>query len=274
MPDADFRLLEFLLLFAFIGVVSGFASGLFGIGGGIMRIPIFILLFPPFGIHGTNEMKVAAATSLALAVPSSILSMRKHAALGNFNWSYYRAWGAGLMVGVGIGILVTPLMSEFALKIAFLIFVILMILYFGSPLQSKSLSTRPLQGIGKAAASIGIGGYCTSIGIAGGSLATPVMKLFGSPMTKALALGSGTSAIISSLGMAGGIYNGWGVQDRPAWSLGYVDLLIFAVMLPGAVLLPGLGVGAANQMNPNRLRKIYAGFLSLIAASVVWHLFS
>jgi len=267
-------MLEFLLLFAVIGAASGFASGLFGIGGGIMRIPVFVLLFPPFGIHGEYEMKVAAATSLALAVPASLLSMRKHAALGNFDWSYYRTWVIGLCLGVVGGIAITPLMPEVALKIAFLIFVLLMIVYFATPLQTKMLSQEPLHGPGKAAASMGIGCYCTCIGIAGGSLAAPLMKIFGNPLTKALAIGSGTSAIVSTLGMAGGIFNGWEVAGRPNWSLGFVDLLIFAVMLPGALLFPGWGVEVAHRMNPDWLRKIYAGFLSLIAMSMLWHLLS
>ena len=68
MPPYDFQLIGYLLLFALIGVVSGFSSGLFGIGGGIVRIPIFVMLFPLIGIHGSHEMQVAAATSLAFEI--------------------------------------------------------------------------------------------------------------------------------------------------------------------------------------------------------------
>jgi uncharacterized membrane protein YfcA len=80
------------------------------------------------------------------------------------------------------------------------------------------------------------------------------------------------SALVAFFGMVGGIWNGWGVGGRPAWALGYVDSLLVAVMLPGAVLLPALGVGVANRMSPGALRKWYAAFLALIAVSMVTHL--
>lgn len=272
MPPDDFRLIEYLLLFAVIGAASGFASGLFGIGGGIMRIPIFVILFPLFGIHGLHEMQVAVATSLSLAVPSAIISVRKHTRLGHFDTAYFRTWAIGLVLGVLVGIFVGPHLPQLALKMAFLVFVILMIVYFGFLPEKLMLAQNPPTGLPKMGLAGGVGAYCVSIGIAGGSFAAPLLKLMGAPMTFALGIGSGTSAVVSAVGMLGGIWNGWGVADRPAWALGYVDMLIFAVMLPGAVLLPSLGVGLAHGMNPLVLRRIYAGFLVLIAGSMIAHL--
>ena len=55
--------------FALVGLVSGFASGLFGVGGGIVRIPIFIYLLPLLGVAHPVLMHVAVGTSMALVLP-------------------------------------------------------------------------------------------------------------------------------------------------------------------------------------------------------------
>ena len=272
MPSDDFQLIEYLFLFALIGTVSGFASGMFGIGGGIMRIPIFVILFPLFGIHGSHEMQVSVATSLTLAVPSSLIAVLKHRRLGHLDAEYFWKWGMGLLAGVVIGIAAGSHLPQLALKIAFLVFVLLMIVYFAVLPEELTIFREPPLGLARIGLAGGVGAYCVSIGIAGGSLATPVLKLCAMPMTRALAIGSGSSALVASFGMIGGIWNGWGVDGRPVWAVGYVDSLLVAVMLPGALLFPALGVGVANRMNASLLRKLYAGFLGLIAISMVTHL--
>ena len=54
-------------VFALVGLGSGFVSGLFGIGGGIVRIPLFVYLLPLFGVAQSVMMHVAVGTSMALA---------------------------------------------------------------------------------------------------------------------------------------------------------------------------------------------------------------
>jgi uncharacterized protein len=271
MNPGEFRLVEYLVVFFILGGVGGFASGLFGIGGGIVRIPIFALLFPAFGVHGGMEMHVAAATSLALAVPSGILALRKHKRLGNFDPAYFRTWALGLLVGVFVGLAISHYASTGFLKIAFIVFLLLMAVYFGLVpdrfVVSHGLPTGPVKGVLSGC----IGAYCVMIGIAGGSLAAPVLKLFSMPMARALAIGSGTSMVVSAVGTVGGIWNGRNVPGRPEWAFGYIDVLVLLVMLPGVLFVTPLGVGVGSRMNARNLKYAYAIFLVIIAATMIVH---
>jgi uncharacterized membrane protein YfcA len=157
MPSSDLALVEYLLLFALIGAVSGFASGLFGIGGGILRIPLFVILFPLIGIHGSHEMQVAVATSLALAVPSSLVAVLKHRRLGDLDADYFWRWSAGLLAGVAIGIVVCPHLPQLGLKIAFLVFVLLMIAYFALLPGELTLFRQPPRGLARTCLAGGVG---------------------------------------------------------------------------------------------------------------------
>lgn len=269
---ADLRLVEYCLVFAVTGAVSGFASGLFGIGGGILRIPIFAVVLPLFGVHQGVEMHVAAATSLALAVPTGVMALWKHWKLGNVDVGFLRTWAVGLTVGALAGIWLAPHVSSEALKGAFIVFLALMAIDFAVVSDRFVLAKAPPGFGGAFLASAGTGAYCVMIGVAGGSLATPILKACSMPMARALAIGSGTSLVVATLGTAGGIWNGWGIAGRPDWCLGFVDGIVVATMLPGVLLATAPGVALACRMEPTTLKRCYAGFLALMVVVMVGHL--
>jgi uncharacterized membrane protein YfcA len=97
-------MVERIGVFALVGLGSGFVSGLFGIGGGIVRIPLFVYLLPLFGVAQSVMMHVAVGTSMALVLPSAIAATRKPLALGNLDLAFFRTWALGILIGVLIGI--------------------------------------------------------------------------------------------------------------------------------------------------------------------------
>src|SRR5262249_59294081 len=78
-----------IAVFVAVGLGSGFLSGLFGVGGGIIRIPIFLRLLPLFGVAHPVVMHVAVGTSIALVLPAAVAATRKQIALGNPVPSFY-----------------------------------------------------------------------------------------------------------------------------------------------------------------------------------------
>ena len=110
--------------FALVGLASGFSSGLFGIGGGIVRIPIFVYLLPLFGVPPPVLMHVAVGTSMALVLPSALASTRKQVALGNLDLAFFRTWALGIFVGVLVGTAVVPFTSTEILQAIFAAFMV------------------------------------------------------------------------------------------------------------------------------------------------------
>ena len=259
----------FLAVFAAIGAISGLLAGMFGIGGGLIRIPLFLALFPAFGIHAGIEMAVAAGTSLALAVPASLAAVNRHRQQGTLDQAYAVTWALALIPGVMVGVAAAPHLPQQALRTAFLGFVLLMIAVFLFPPDRLSLFNQPPRGPLKAALAGAIGAYCSSIGVGGGAVATPLMTVCSLPLQRALALGSTTAAVVASVGTVVSIVKGWGVSDLPAWSLGYVDGRLFLVMVPGATALAPLGVELASRMDAALLHRLYALMLVVIAVSMV-----
>src|ERR1700736_3336356 len=117
-------IVERIGMFGLVGLFSGFVSGLFGIGGGIVRIPIFIYLLPLFGVAHPVLMHVALGTSMALVLPSAVASTRKQLALGNLDLAFFRTWALGIFIGVLIGTALLPYASTEVLQVVFALFML------------------------------------------------------------------------------------------------------------------------------------------------------
>ena len=118
-------------VFALVGLGSGFVSGLFGIGGGIVRIPLFVYLLPLFGVAQSVMMHVAVGTSMALVLPSAIAATRKQLALGNLDLAFFRTWAVGILIGVLVGTALLPYASTELLQVIFAIFMVTVGVYEG-----------------------------------------------------------------------------------------------------------------------------------------------
>ena len=83
------------LLFPLIatGILSGFVAGLLGVGGGIIIAPIIAYLLTSHGLHTHMPMHVAIGSSLAVIVPTSIISARTHTRLSNVDFDVVRRLG-------------------------------------------------------------------------------------------------------------------------------------------------------------------------------------
>ncbi|MCX8109015.1 MAG: sulfite exporter TauE/SafE family protein, partial [Verrucomicrobiae bacterium] len=103
---------------AFIGLVSGLASGMFGVGGGIVMVPAMVLLLKV-------DIKTAVGTSLAVIIPTAVTGALKHHDLGHLNLRMALALVPTAMIGGYIGSWLTKLIPSQDLKRAFGVFLIL-----------------------------------------------------------------------------------------------------------------------------------------------------
>jgi uncharacterized membrane protein YfcA len=102
---------------ALIGLVAGLFGALFGVGGGIVIVPLLIALL-------AYDAKVATATSLAAIVFTATFGTLAHGALGNVEWGTALLVGIPAMLGVNAGLWIKSRMSTAALTYAFALMLI------------------------------------------------------------------------------------------------------------------------------------------------------
>lgn len=95
-----------------VGVLGGFLAGVFGVGGGIVMVPLFVLLL---GL----DQRTAAVTSLLTIIPISVLGALGYATGGAVDWLAGLVIGVGSIVGGQIGVRLLPRIPIPVLQVGF-----------------------------------------------------------------------------------------------------------------------------------------------------------
>lgn len=266
---SDTSVLLYGLLLVASGLASGFAGGLFGIGGGVLRIPIFLVLFGAFGYDPSLTMHVAAGTSLALGIPTGLRSALSQQRAGHLDAAFLRSWIPALLVGVAAGIVAMRHLAGSTLTaifgVAMLLAAIQMIAMPPGFHLTEEVPGHPVRDLLAAT----IGAVSTMIGVSGGTFTTPALTVLGYPIHRALAVSAAGAAAIATGGSAGAVFNGLGVPGRPSFSLGYVELLAVGVMFPAILVSAPIGVKLGNRLDEKRLRRSFGIFLLFVAADML-----
>lgn len=258
-----------IVIFAIVGLVSGLISGLFGIGGSTVRLPIFIYLLPWVGIHHSVLMHVASATPMALVIPSGITATREQYALGNLDVAFYKTWVIGLFIGVALGAILLPYGSTEILLTLFAVYILLVGFYIAFGRGRFSSRGAPPSGGKRIGIASFVGLVAALTGTSGSTLTTPILNTCGLALEKAIAIASATGLVIGTIATIGGIITGWHARDLPSYSLGYVDLVIFIVMMPTVMISAPLGVVVGGKFSETTLQRIYAALLILVGLDLL-----
>lgn len=247
------------------GLVAGTIAGLLGIGGGIVLVPV---LFQTLGFLGVDEsvrMPLAVGTSLATIIPTSIRSTLSHNKKGAVDWSVLRAWALPTVIGVVLGSGLAAMVGGKGLTAVFAVGALTLGLYMAFGRDDWRLGDTLPTGFG--AWLLGVANGCLSVmmGIGGGTFGVTVMTLYGTPIHRAVATAAGFGLIIGLPGTIGMIVNGWSETTLPPFSLGYVNVVGLALIVPATIIAAPWGVALAHRLSRGTLRMAFGTFLCVTA---------
>jgi uncharacterized protein len=256
---------EPLLIFAATGAFAGLLAGLFGIGGGMVMVPILAFLLPARGVPDSVVMQVSVATSMAVIAVTSVSSTLAHHRRDGVRWDIFRHFAPGLVLGALVGAWTAHLLPGLVLRRIVGVGALLtaLQLFFGTEPRAQP-GTRPHGGELAAAGGV-IGWLSALIGIGGGSLTAPYLSLRGLPMRQAVGTAAAGGMPIAWAGAAGFVVAGWGHADVPAPALGYVSLTGFAGLVVASALAAPWGARLAHGLPQQVLRRAFAVMLSAVA---------
>ena len=259
-------LAAFALALLGTGLVAGVLAGLLGVGGGIVIVPVLFNLFPLLGVDESVRMHVAVGTSLATIIPTSIVSARAHDRRGSLDADLLRSLAPSVVVGVLIGAALGGGASSALLTLVFAVVAILVALNMALRKDGMIIAEHLPTGAPRQAIGGVIGGFSVLMGIGGGTLSVPILSAFNVPIHRAVGTAAALGLVIGVPGAIGFVLAGWGVPERPPGSLGYVNMIGFALIVPATMLMAPLGARLAHAINASWLRRGFALFLALSAA--------
>ncbi|CUI79350.1 sulfite exporter TauE/SafE family protein [Cognatishimia activa] len=268
MPDISL-LLQMGALLIVIGAFAGVLAGLLGVGGGIVLVPAFYYAFQTLGYDGPQLMQMCLGTSLATIVVTSVRSVLSHNKKGAVDWDILRSWGPGIAVGAAIGVTIAAQLRSETLVAVFGVLAIIVGVYMALGRSEWRLGEDMPKGGTRAVLSPLVGFLSVLMGIGGGSFGVPLMSLYGTPIHRAVATAAGFGLIIAVPGVIGFLLVQVDAAVRPVATIGAVNLIAFALIIAMTLMTAPIGVRLAHALDAKPLKRIFGGFLILVALNML-----
>lgn len=260
-----------LIIYLLIGAIAGFAAGLFGVGGGLIIVPILYVVFTQLNYDPNVLMHMAIGTSLATIIVTSISSVTAHHRRGAVLWPVVRNLAPGLVLGSFLGAGVADLLSGQHLQLAIGLFALWMAYRMFKGAQSTTDTSRTLPALPlQLLAGGGIGVASAIFGIGGGSLTVPYLSRHGVVMQKAVATSAACGLPIAIAGALGFIWFGSHEAVSIPHTVGYIHLYAFSGISVMSFVTAKFGVKVAHKLSPAVLKKCFAGLLTVIGLYFIY----
>ena len=247
------------------GAFAGVLAGLFGIGGGVVIVPVLEAALGILGVDPAIRMHMAVGTSLATIVPTSISSTRAHWQRQSVDLDVAKRWALFVLAGSLAGAWIAAQVHSRVLAMVFAIIALLVAarMVFIPEIRSVSdeLPAKPWMPVIPTL----IGVFSALMGIGGGVMSVTALSLFGMRIHRAVGTAALLGLAISVPGALGFVAAGWNDPRVPAGSAGYVSLIGFACIASTTVLTAPLGARIAHSFSEKRLSLLFGLFLVLVS---------
>lgn len=257
-----------------VGAFAGLIAGLLGVGGGIVIVPALYHVLALMDVGEAIRMHVAVGSSLAIIIPTSLISARSHYRREAVDLPLLKRWVLSLLAGVIVGTVVAAYLNGNVLAAVFAVVALLVSLRMlrgeDTLNLAEALPGEPLRSL------LGsfIGMISTMMGIGGGTLTVPLLSACNYPIRRAVGTAAAVGIVIAIPGAIGFLISGQGVEGRPPLTIGYVNLVAFCLIVPTTTLLAPYGARLAHTIKPGKLKIAFALFLLATSLRLSYDLFT
>jgi uncharacterized protein len=260
----------FVLGLLVTGVFSGLAAGLLGIGGGAIIVPALATALSLMGYDSDVVQHVAVGTSLAIIIPTGIMSARAHYQRGALDMRVLKLWAPLIVVGTFIGGLMAGFFSGDVLRIVFAVMAFVIAANIIFAFQTKLMGHLDGSSLTHRISAFVVGYISALMGIGGGSLTVPTLVAFGATMHAAVGTSAAIGVAIAVSGTLGFIISGWNEVGLPPFSVGYINLVALVLVAVLAAVFAPMGAAIAHRLNQQTLKYVFAAFLVAVGLNMLW----
>ena len=260
------EIVNLLLVLSIAASVAGFMAGLLGVGGGIIMVPALYYAFTVLDFDIATRMHISVGTSLAIIVPTSIISAKTHMEHNAVDVNLVKSFGIFIVLGVigGTFLAVNLRTSDFILFFSIMAFIggLFFIFFRDKFLENPKKIKDSIKNI----SGVAVGFISVLLGIGGGSLMVPFMRTFGYDIRKSIGTASAIGILIAISGTITMITGGEIINNiSTPYTIGYINLFGFIVFVPVTMLMARIGAKAVYKIDKKLLSKIFGSFLIIVS---------
>ena len=264
-----------LIVLSIAASVAGFMAGLLGVGGGIIIVPALYYAFTVLDFDIATRMHISVGTSLAIILPTSIISAKTHMEHKAVDIKLVKSFGIFIILGVigGTFLAVNLRTSDFILFFSIMAFIVgLFFIFFRDKLLDNP---KKISKLIKNISGLLIGFISVPLGIGGGSLMVPFLRTFGYDIRTSIGTAAAVGFLIALTGTLTMIIGGKLINNvNSPFSFGYINLLGFIVFVPITMVMARIGAKVVYKINKKLLSRIFGCFLLIVSARSFFEYFS
>jgi uncharacterized membrane protein YfcA len=268
------QIIFIVTVMAAFAVITGFMAGFFGIGGGLIMVPILFYLFNFSGIEQTFVMHLALGTSFSIIIPTSIISTMTHMKFKAVDFNIVKTFGVFVAIGVVFGTIFAVSLKTSSLVLFFSIMTMLFSFYFLTTKEKINPTPRKINLIYRVVCGFLSGFLSAPMGIAGGVINTPVLKLFGYPIKVAIGSSAAVGFVIALIGAIGFAVSGSYLNINVPLSLGFVNIPTFLIFVPITMFMAKIGAKSVHRFDKRLIGKLFGIYLFIISCKLFYDYFS
>jgi len=259
------QIIFILTAMTFSAVIVGFMAGLFGIGGGLIMVPILFYIYSYVGVEQAFVMHLALGTSFSIIIPTSIISAMTHMRFKAVDFSIVKTFGVFVVIGVVFGTIFAVSLKTSNLILLFSVMTMIFAIYFLIEKEKINPIPRQINLIYKVICGFLSGFLSAPMGIGGGVFNVPIFKIFGYSIQVAIGSSAAIGFLTAMTGAIGFATSGSYLNINVPLSLGFVNIPTFLIFAPITAFMAKVGAKTVHKVNKNLLGKLFGAYLFIIA---------
>ena len=268
------QIIFIVTVMAVSAVVVGFMAGFFGIGGGLIMVPILFYIFSFVGIEQAFIMHLAIGTSFSIIIPTSIISTMTHMKFKAVDFSIVKTFGVFVAIGVVLGTIFAVSLKTSSLVLFFSIMTMFFAIYFLMAKEKINPAPRDINLIYRVICGFLSGFLSAPMGIAGGVINTPILKMFGYQIKVAIGSSAAVGFLIALIGAIGFAVSGSYLNINVPLSLGFVNIPAFLIFVPITMFMAKIGAKTVHKFDKRLIGKLLGIYLFIISCKLFYEYFS
>ena len=264
----------FALVMAFTAIPVGFSAGLFGIGGGLISVPVLFYIFGALGLSNDYLMHFAVGTSFAIIVPTSISSVLAHHKFKAVDFNIVKTYGLYAILGAILGTIFTSTLKTEQLILFFVIVTFFLGIYLIFLKEKKIESNLNFKTHYKIFFGFISGFVSAPMGIGGAIMNVPVLKFFGSSINRAIGSAAAVGFLIATTASIGFLITGNYKEINAPLSIGFINIPTFLIFVPITILMAKLGARTVHNIDKKLITKLFGLFNLLVSTRLFFEYIS
>ncbi len=204
----------------------GFFAGYFGIGGGLISVPVLFFIFETADVDKSYLMHLSVGTAFSITIFTAFVSVMTHRKHKAVDTNILKTYGLFVIFGVLLGTYMAALLNTKSLVLFFAV----VVYFFGGYLllvKQELKKNKKFKFLPRATFGFISGFISAPMGITGAMMNVPILRYFGYPISRAIGSSAAIGFIIASIGSIGFLTSGFFTKCKSSFKLRFCKYSCF-----------------------------------------------